>query len=163
MDRPQEEIWGGHWVWRSSIFRPSLRPRQPPPMPPQPRDTPRRHRRLAFCRRRPLGVRAIPAESDAYALYMQGRYIRQDPLDLTRGVTGAHQSGRPGSDLSVPVGWEGNLLERLLWLRGHATCLRSPVHVCAWGSVRQSPAQPGLPRWERVLLDDLTGRWSRGR
>ena len=110
-----------------------------------------------------LGARAIPAEAAAPALYLRGSDRHQDPLDLARGVSGAHQGGRPGSALSVPLGWDGSLPERLIRLRGHSVCLRSPVHVRAWGSVRQSLGLPGLPRWGRVLLDDPPGWRRRGR
>ena len=66
-------------------------------------------------------------------IYLQGSDRRRDPPDMDRGVPGAHQGGRPGNALSVPVGWEGSLAERLLCIRGHATCLRIPVHVYARG------------------------------
>ena len=109
-------------------------------------------RRLTFRRRRPFGASAIPYEYATHALYLQGSDKRRDPPDLTGGVSGSHQGGRPGSALPVPVVGEGSMPERLIWLHRHAACLRSPVRFFAWGSVRQSLARPRFPRWGHVLL-----------
>ena len=42
-------------------------------------------------------------------------------------------------------------------LRGHAACLQRPVYVRAQGSVRQSPARPGLLRWGCAFLKTCQG------
>ena len=117
-----------------------------------------RHRRHL-----PLVASAIPAEAATPTLYLRGSDGRQDPPNLAEGVQGAHQGGRPGSALLVPVGGEGSLPERLLWFRGHVACLWILVYVHARGSVCQFPARPGLPPWGHVLLDGPLGWGRRGR
>ena len=85
------------------------------------------------------------------------------PPDLAGGVSDAHQGGRPGGALPVSVGGEGSLPQAILWLCGHSACLRSPVHVHAWGLVCKPPARPRLPHRGHALLNDPPGRWKYGR
>ena len=120
--------------------------------------------RLAFHRRhRPIGARAVPTEAATPTLYLRGSDGRRDPLYIAGGVPGVHQGGRPSGALPVPVGREGSMPQGLIWICGHAACMWSPVHVCAWGSFRQSPERIGLPFRGGVLMDYPPGRRKFGR